>query len=79
MEHYLVFPRRSFGAGISAKITKFVKRADLKYLVGVSRDVARRIPKGWEKGGGKKPRISLYTSSEFRKLRMFVHSIWLDC
>lgn len=69
MEHYLVFPRRSFGTGISAKITKFVKRASLKYLV------ARRIPKGCERGGGKKPRISLYTSSEFRKLRMFVHPI----
>lgn len=69
MEHYLVFPRRSFGAGISAKITKFVKRASLKYLV------AHRIPEGRERRGEKKPRISLYTSSEFRKLRMFVHPI----
>lgn len=55
MERYLAFPRRSFGAtGISAKITKFAKRASLKYLVDVSRDVARRTRRGKSsRGGGK--------------------------
>jgi len=52
---YLVFPRRSFGTTrISTKITKFAKRAGLKYLVGVSRDVssARLVERERRRGEG---------------------------
>lgn len=56
MERYLVFPRRSSGtAGISTKITKFAKRAGLKYLVGVSRVVVRGTRRT-RAGGGKEGR-----------------------
>lgn len=47
---YLGFPGRSCGtAGISGKITEFAKRAGLKHLAGVSRDVARRGPERRER------------------------------
>jgi len=43
---------RSCGtAGISGEITEFAIRAGLKYLVGVSRDVARRTEGGGRDGG----------------------------
>jgi len=66
---------RSCGtAGISGEITEFAIRAGLKYLVGVSRDVARRTEggRGMDGWSAAPPRISLYTSSEFRELGMFV-------